>query len=209
MIVGIIDTSSHSSRRNGDRHEADPLVGACPLPSSCAPTCWLKTKSRRRRKSRLSAFLKASMLPRPRSWRKPGWRASRRTPTRWRRSGRSGRRTARCWTRSPPRSRWATPTPRSCWPRPGTPTTPAPTEVPAMLKDKKKPAFFRNNLALAYGKALTMRKVYEEALEAFARGQGRGRGRPGGVLLPQGGLRARPDAQGQGRRAASTGCWWT
>jgi len=45
---------------------------------------------------------------------------------------------------------------------------PAPTEVPKLLKDTKKPAFCRNNLALAYAKALTGRKVYEEALEAFA-----------------------------------------
>jgi len=44
----------------------------------------------------------------------------------------------------------------------------APVEVPAAIKDKKKPAFYRNNLALAYAKALTLRKVYEEALEAFA-----------------------------------------
>jgi tetratricopeptide (TPR) repeat protein len=43
----------------------------------------------------------------------------------------------------------------------------APLEVPALLKDAKKPAFFRSNLALAYGKALSNRKVYEEALEAF------------------------------------------
>jgi hypothetical protein len=45
--------------------------------------------------------------------------------------------------------------------------TPAPTEVPAVLKDAKKPAFFRSNLALAYARALTARKVYEEALESF------------------------------------------
>src|SRR5262249_31107825 len=45
---------------------------------------------------------------------------------------------------------------------------PAPTEVPAVLKDKKRPAFFRGNLALAYGKALVGRKVYEEALEALS-----------------------------------------
>jgi len=44
----------------------------------------------------------------------------------------------------------------------------APVEVPAILKDKKRPAFYRNNLALAYAKALTLRKVYEEALDAFA-----------------------------------------
>jgi len=40
--------------------------------------------------------------------------------------------------------------------------------VPALLKDAKRPAFFRANLALAYGKALTLRKVYEEALEALS-----------------------------------------
>src|SRR5262249_46829077 len=45
---------------------------------------------------------------------------------------------------------------------------PAPTEVPAVLKDTKKPAFLRANLALAYAKALAGRKVYEEALESFA-----------------------------------------
>jgi len=45
---------------------------------------------------------------------------------------------------------------------------PAPTAVPALLKDAKKPAFFRTNLTLAYAKALAQRKVYEEALDAFA-----------------------------------------
>jgi hypothetical protein len=45
---------------------------------------------------------------------------------------------------------------------------PAPTEVPAALKDKKQPVFYRANLALAYARALAGRKVYEEALEAFA-----------------------------------------
>jgi hypothetical protein len=45
---------------------------------------------------------------------------------------------------------------------------PAPTEIPALLKDKSKPAFYRNNLTLAYAKALTTRKVYEEALEALS-----------------------------------------
>jgi hypothetical protein len=44
---------------------------------------------------------------------------------------------------------------------------PAPTAVPALLKDAKKPAFFRSNLALAYGKALANRKVYDEALDAL------------------------------------------
>src|SRR5262249_30195634 len=46
--------------------------------------------------------------------------------------------------------------------------TPAPTEVPAGLKDRNKSSFARANLALAYATALTSRKVYEEALEAFA-----------------------------------------
>jgi hypothetical protein len=44
---------------------------------------------------------------------------------------------------------------------------PAPLEVPALLRDKTKSAFYRANLTLAYGKALTTRKVYEEALEAL------------------------------------------
>jgi len=43
----------------------------------------------------------------------------------------------------------------------------APTAVPAVLKDKAQPAFFRSNLALAYGKALAGRRVYEEGLEAL------------------------------------------
>ncbi len=47
------------------------------------------------------------------------------------------------------------------------PETPAPTAVPAELKDSKRPAFFRANLALAYAKALADRKVYEEGLEAL------------------------------------------
>jgi hypothetical protein len=48
------------------------------------------------------------------------------------------------------------------------PDSPAPTAVPALIRDKKRPAFFRANLALAYGRALAGRKVYEEALEALA-----------------------------------------
>ena len=47
------------------------------------------------------------------------------------------------------------------------PASAAPTEVPALVKDRKLPAFFRANLALAYGKALSSRRVYEEALEVF------------------------------------------
>jgi len=44
----------------------------------------------------------------------------------------------------------------------------APVELPEALTDAKRPAFYRNNLALAYGRALVGRKVYEEALEALA-----------------------------------------
>jgi hypothetical protein len=44
----------------------------------------------------------------------------------------------------------------------------APVEVPSAIKDAKRPAFYRNNLGLAYARALTLRKVYEEALDAFA-----------------------------------------
>ncbi|MBL8799009.1 MAG: hypothetical protein JNM56_34305, partial [Planctomycetia bacterium] len=42
-----------------------------------------------------------------------------------------------------------------------------PGEVPALFKDKQLPGFFRANLALAYAKSLTDRKVYEEALQAL------------------------------------------
>ena len=45
--------------------------------------------------------------------------------------------------------------------------TPAPTTVPEILKDVKRPAFYRANLGLAYAKALTNRRVYEEALDAL------------------------------------------
>jgi hypothetical protein len=47
------------------------------------------------------------------------------------------------------------------------PDTPAPTSVPNLIKDQKLSSFFRANLGLAYAKALTGRKVYDEALEAF------------------------------------------
>ncbi len=47
------------------------------------------------------------------------------------------------------------------------PQAPAPMELPALFKDAKKPAFFRANLALAYGKALAQRHVYEDALETL------------------------------------------
>lgn len=47
------------------------------------------------------------------------------------------------------------------------PESAAPTEVPSLLLDAKRPGFFRANLALAYGKALASRGVYEEALAAL------------------------------------------
>jgi len=42
-----------------------------------------------------------------------------------------------------------------------------PMEVPAVLKDAKKPMFFRANLALAYAKALSNRRVFDEGLAAL------------------------------------------
>jgi hypothetical protein len=45
--------------------------------------------------------------------------------------------------------------------------TPAPTEVPALLKDAKRPTFFRANLGLAYARSLSNRRVYEEALDVL------------------------------------------
>jgi hypothetical protein len=48
------------------------------------------------------------------------------------------------------------------------PDNPAPKEVPEILKDLKTSAFFRANLSLAYAKALTGRRVYEDALNALA-----------------------------------------
>jgi hypothetical protein len=47
------------------------------------------------------------------------------------------------------------------------PKTPAPTTVPAIIKDTKRPPFYRANLALAYAKALSERRVYEEGLDAL------------------------------------------
>ena len=44
---------------------------------------------------------------------------------------------------------------------------PAPKEPPPILRDSALPAFIRSNLALAYAKALTSRRIYEEALDAL------------------------------------------
>lgn len=43
----------------------------------------------------------------------------------------------------------------------------APTAAPEALKDSKLPVFYRANLALAFAKALSNRRVYEEALETL------------------------------------------
>jgi hypothetical protein len=43
----------------------------------------------------------------------------------------------------------------------------APTEVPAILKDTKVNSFLRANLGLAYAKALSDRRVYEESLDTL------------------------------------------
>jgi hypothetical protein len=47
------------------------------------------------------------------------------------------------------------------------PKTPAPRELPALVRDKQQPVFFRANLALAYAKAVSGRRVYERSLEAL------------------------------------------
>ncbi len=45
-----------------------------------------------------------------------------------------------------------------------TPQAPAPTAVPALLQDPGRLPFYRNNLAVAYARILSNRRVYEEAL---------------------------------------------
>jgi hypothetical protein len=47
------------------------------------------------------------------------------------------------------------------------PLAAAPTEVPAFFKDAKVPAFVRANAALAFAKALSNRRVHEQALQAL------------------------------------------
>jgi len=44
---------------------------------------------------------------------------------------------------------------------------PAPLEAPALVRDDKQPAFVRANLALAYAKALSNRKVHDQVLETL------------------------------------------
>jgi len=47
------------------------------------------------------------------------------------------------------------------------PQSPAPTAVPALFSDKKQSDFLRANLSLAYARALSNRRVHEEALEVL------------------------------------------
>lgn len=47
------------------------------------------------------------------------------------------------------------------------PSAAPPKELPAAFRDVKSPAFYRANLAVAYAKALTGKRIYEEALEAL------------------------------------------
>lgn len=49
----------------------------------------------------------------------------------------------------------------------GDPGAPAPTAIPALMKDAKTPAFVRANLGLAYAKTLVARRVDDEALEVL------------------------------------------
>jgi hypothetical protein len=47
------------------------------------------------------------------------------------------------------------------------PESPAATEVPAFLKDEKADPFFKANIAMAYAKSLSTKRIYEEALDAL------------------------------------------
>jgi hypothetical protein len=47
------------------------------------------------------------------------------------------------------------------------PNAPAPLELPDLIRDKKQPIFFRANLALAYAKVLSGRRVFESSLAAL------------------------------------------
>ena len=46
-------------------------------------------------------------------------------------------------------------------------TVNVPKEVPSAIKDKKNPTFYRANLAVLFAKAISSRRVYEEALDAL------------------------------------------
>jgi len=46
-------------------------------------------------------------------------------------------------------------------------TAPAPVKLPELLQDAKQPVFLRANLGLAYARALSTRRVYEESLDTL------------------------------------------
>jgi hypothetical protein len=50
---------------------------------------------------------------------------------------------------------------------PMTPAPCGPNSVPALVQNQKLPAFFRANLGLAYARALSNRRIYEEALDTL------------------------------------------
>ena len=95
-----------------------------------------------------------------------------------------------CSTRWPTRWPWATTPPASCWPRRPTPTAPAPTEVPDVLKDTKRQPFYRANLALAYAKAPVQPPCLRRGAGRPQDHQGGAGGRPGGLPVPPGRRRA-------------------
>ena len=47
------------------------------------------------------------------------------------------------------------------------PSRPAPSDLPSVLKNTKRSAYFRANLGLAYARALSKRRIYEEGLSAL------------------------------------------
>lgn len=47
------------------------------------------------------------------------------------------------------------------------PASPAPTEVPAVIKDAKRPVFYRANLGLAFARIMSNRRVFEESLDVL------------------------------------------
>src|SRR5438034_3243643 len=49
----------------------------------------------------------------------------------------------------------------------GDAAAPAPTKVPDVLKDAKRNSYYRANLALAYARALSNRRIHEEALDVL------------------------------------------
>jgi len=76
--------------------------------------------------------------------------------------------------------------------------SPAPSEVPALIKDVKVASYVRANLAVAYAKALLNRKIYDEAIEVLRAVKPEQTADPQLLLHPRGG-RVHPDDE-EGRR---------